>query len=175
MSDDAELTYKINAEHLVNSIFRIKSEDKGNSANLRRANNPSTQHYAWPIMVRLGFSLKSEKNNAIIPLIASSIVDESSNVNGTACFARIMGGLAKDSPSLEIRFNRMLNATNTVELCGLLSANIRLVQSKASDQRIDYIALTKDLINYDFKRDAIRAKWAEQFYRNLQPNEGQKD
>ena len=62
MSHDDELTSKINAEYLVDSIFRIKSDNKADSANLRRANNPSTQHYAWPIMVRLGFSLKNEKN-----------------------------------------------------------------------------------------------------------------
>lgn len=175
MSHDDELTSKINAEYLVDSIFRIKNDNKGDSANLRRANNPSTQHYAWPIMVRLGFSLKNEKNNAIIPLVASSIANEKATLNGTVPFAKIFGVLAKESPSLENRFSRMINATNAIELCGLLGANIKLVQSKSEGAGIDYISLTKDLINFDFKRDAIRAKWSEQFFRSIHPYEAKKD
>lgn len=175
MSHDDELTSKINAEYLVDSIFRIKNDNKGDSANLRRANNPSTQHYAWPIMVRLGFSLKNEKNNAIIPLVASSIANEKATLNGTVPFAKIFGVLAKEFPSLEVRFSRMINATNTVELCSLLSANIKSLQSRTSGKGIDYISLTKDLLYFDYKRDAIRAKWTEQFYQSHRPVEDKKD
>lgn len=175
MNTEDDLTSKINAEYLVSSIFRIKNDNKGDAANLRRANNPATQHYAWPIMVRLGFSLSNARNNAIIPLIAASIANEPTSDNGNTPFAKILGALAKESPSLEKRFSRLVDATNAVELCGLLGSNINLVQSKSDSSRIDYIALTKELISFDYKRDAIRAKWSEQFYRNFQSNETAKD
>jgi CRISPR system Cascade subunit CasB len=142
-------------------------QDKGMAAALKRADNPATEYQCWEHLA--AFQIDLEKSYERLPhaAIAAAIAKAKAEQNGSlgigAAIARCYeDGNASDQAKAKLR--RLLACDSTAEACRILRGLFSLIDSK-SGQALDYARLLAELLRFHGHAEAVKARWAQDFYR----------
>lgn len=153
-------------QRFVNAIFTLCSKSKKEAAQLRRADNASTEYQSWETLVRLGVNLGFETERITFSSIAAAIAKSKATENGTLTLGRALALCYDDgakNAQAGMRLRRLLACHDAVEVCLVLRSMLALIQSRVS-QRLDYARLLTQLRGFDFDNERIKAQWAQDFY-----------
>ena len=153
-------------------------DDRGKLAELRRGLSDTTQDQAWEHLIPFCSDFDTDAAHRAVwctvgglaAILVPNGLDsrESWNNLGTTMRTLARGGEddeAKALKSFEPKFRRLLSCDDTVSLCNLVVGIGRTAAVKGVP--MNPWALFWDLWNWDDpdKREAIRLKWAKQYYR----------
>lgn len=153
----------------VNTVIDFCQKNKGISARLKKAENPTLEYQSYEIFCSLGINLENENERLACATVCSSIARLELKKNGTMSIGEAIASCykeGKDSDQAKIKLRRLLSCTNTYEACRILRPILRLVEEK-SLKNIDYSILFTQL---KYFKEETKIKWAKQFY-----NYSQKD
>jgi CRISPR type I-E-associated protein CasB/Cse2 len=157
-------------------------DDRGYLAELRRGLSKSTQEQAWEHLIPFCEKFEDSSKRAIwcvIGGLAALLVpnrldstDPRSNLGATMrtlAKGNGEGDEAKALKSFEPKFRRALSCGETLSLCEFVVSIGRTAAMKGVPMNLK--GLFWDLWNWDDpdKRDAIRLRWARQYFRVVEP------
>lgn len=163
----------------------VAKDDRGTLAELRRGLSETTQDYAWEHLIPFCNDFDTDAEHRIVwctvgGLTATLIPDglassEPWNNLGTTMRALAKGGGEGDETkalkSFEPKFRRVLSCDDTLSLCEIVAGIGRTAAVKRI--AVNLTRLFWDLWNWSDsdKREAIRLKWAKQYYRVFEPRQ----
>lgn len=150
----------------IGHVLKRCQEDKGFAARLRRADNPATEYQSWELLARFGIPLEYAQPRLAYQTIAASIARAKIAVDGSLPLGRAIAGCYADgnaSDQANARLRRLLACSDSVELCRILRAQLSLIDSKTT-QPLDYHRLLRQLLNFHFDPQRVKAQWAQEFY-----------
>jgi CRISPR system Cascade subunit CasB len=161
-------------ERFVSAVFAVKQADKGMTARLRRADNPSTEYQSWEFLARFGVNLEKDWERLPYAAVAAAICKGDQEHNGAAglgkavlsCYDGDQDGAGKS------RLLRLLACEEVTELCRVLRPLLSLVASRGK-ARLDYARLLRQVRWFSANPQRVRAEWAQDYYGGQPPaNEG---
>lgn len=153
-------------QRFVEAILQRCATDKGQAARLRRADNPSTEYQSWEVLGSLGIDLEREYKRLPYVTVAAAIAKSKAQVNGTLSLGRAIASCYEDgreSSQAKARLRRLLACDEMAEVCRILRPILTLIDSKTG-QVLDFVRLLRQLRNFPFYTQSIKAQWAQEFY-----------
>lgn len=153
-------------ERFVEAILRRCVEDKGVAARLRRADNPATEYQSWEVLGALGIDLERDYQRLPFVTVAAAIAKSKAEANGKLALGRAIASCyeeGKESSQAKARLRRLLASNELGEVCRVLRPMLTLINSKVG-QQLDFVRLLRQLRNFPFYPDSIKAQWAQEFY-----------
>jgi len=147
------------AAHFLNYLRRLKN-DRGAMADLRRALNPAQRHRAWPLLARFG-GIDDVRFETVAGLFAYHPEEAPGGNLGTTC-RRLSG----EHNTFEGRFRRLL-ACDRDDICNHIRPVV--LAAKAKGVAVNYEKLLADLFYWS---DAVKARWAVEFWGAAEEQEG---
>lgn len=152
-------------------------DDRGYLAHLKRGLATGTEDQAWSILAAQRFDFTDavkRKIWAVVGGLSASLVNDgllrTEGWDGMGTVLRhIMNAEGRPdenrTKNYETRLRRLLNCTDSAELCKMIVGVVQLAQSKVVP--VNCRQLYFDLNGWDDpkKREAIRVRWASDFYR----------
>jgi CRISPR system Cascade subunit CasB len=154
-------------ERFITAAIELCQRDKGAAAHLRRADNPATEYQSWEYLAGWGVDLEKPWQRLPYTTLAAAIARAKPEHNGKLPLAQAIAYCydeGKQSDQARAKLRRLLACDTLEELCLILRASLRLIESRVS-QPLDYLALLNDLVWYHHNPEAVRSRWAQQFYR----------
>lgn len=154
-------------ERFVGAILQGCDRDKGFSARLRRADNPATEYQSWEVLGVLGVDLEHDDRRLPYVTVAAAIAKSKSTTNGQMTLGQAIAACyedGRDSSQAKTRLRRLLACDELTEVCRILRPILSLIDSKAG-KSLDYVRLLRQLRNFPFHAESIKAEWAQEFYR----------
>lgn len=148
-------------------------EDKGLAARLRRADNPATEYQSWEWLAKWHVDLEKPWERLPWATVVASIARAKPNANGALRLGQAIGACFQDGikdDQAKARLRRLLACSDTAEACRILRPTLKLIESRVS-QPLDYTHLLRQLLNFHFHGERIRAQWAQEFYRRTTTEE----
>lgn len=153
-------------QRFVQAILERCATNKGLAARLRRADNPSTEYQSWEVLGSLGINLESDHQRLPFVTVAAAIAKSRATTNGKLALGRAIAACYEDgreSSQAKARLRRLLACEELSEACRILRPILTLVNSKVG-QPLDFVRLLRQLRNFPFYTQSIRAQWAQEFY-----------
>lgn len=153
-------------ERFVNAILQRCAKDKGIVARLKRADNPNTEYQSWEVLGALGIDLERDYQRLPYATVAATIAKSKASVNGKLTLGRAIAACyedGRDSSQAKARLRRLLACDDLGEVCRILRPILTLIDSKAG-QPLDFARLLRQLRNFPFHTQSIKAQWAQEFY-----------
>jgi CRISPR system Cascade subunit CasB len=147
------------------TIKQIASSN-GIAANLRKSDNPATEHYSWDFLVKFNVPLEYDDKRIPYTLVAAAIARDKASKNGHLGLGKALALSYPDgseSKPAQAKLRRLLACNDIVELGSILRQTLSLIRSRV-DQPLDYSVLLGQLLRYSFSRDKVNLQWAQQFY-----------
>ncbi len=142
------------------------SKSKGVAANLRRADNPATEHYSWDFLAKFNVPLEFDNKRIPYVTVAAAIARDKATRNGQLGLGRALALSypdGKDSKAAQAKLRRLLACNDISELGAILRQTLSLIRSRV-DQPLNYAMLLSQLLNYTFNPERVNLQWAQQFY-----------
>ncbi|MCY9874529.1 type I-E CRISPR-associated protein Cse2/CasB [Vibrio barjaei] len=153
-------------EELVDYLYLRSNVDSGFRADLRRAAVPVTEHYCWDVLHKFGLNINSDLERRSGSLVASIVGSNRYKRDGKmsigAALAKCYGNGASSSAA-ELKMRRLLAVRTNEELCSVLRPLLMLISSR-TNQPLDCKRLLKEMVRFENDREAIRVRWASDFY-----------
>lgn len=151
-------------------FLRSRQEDRGFMANLRCALVESKRHRAWPYVANFG-GIGEQHRNKVVQTVAGLYATHSEETHegnfGATCRKllsddeRKMLNQAEGIGPLSRRFQHLLAADGDE----IFDRVVRLVlRAKAQDIPVNYEQLYKDLLDWEYRTDRVRVRWAQSFW-----------
>ncbi|MBQ9219621.1 type I-E CRISPR-associated protein Cse2/CasB [Succinivibrio sp.] len=159
----------------VHYICQLCSEDKGNAANLRKADLTTLNAYVLSSLVKSGIDITKEYEFLPYSIVTAAIARSKDYKNGEVSFSKALASAEKYNDEKQRindkRLRRLLACNDIKELALVLRPTLILIQSRLKEN-IDFEELLKDLCSFRFEdgRDRVKKKWAMQFY-STKPDE----
>lgn len=153
-------------ERFVEAILQLCAKNKGLAARLRRADNPSTEYQSWEILGKLGIDLERDYQRLPHVTVAAAIAKSKAENNGRLTLGRGIANCYEDgreSNQAKTRLRRLLACDELSEACRILRPILTLIDSKVA-QPLDFVRLLRQLRNFPFHSQSIKAQWAQEFY-----------
>lgn len=153
-------------QRFVEAILQRCAKDKGQAARLRRADNPATEYQSWETLGALGIDLTLDYQRLPFVTVAAAIAKSKATVNGKLALGRAIAHSYEDgreSNQAKARLRRLLACDELAEACRILRPILTLIDSKTG-QPLDFVRLLKQLRNFPFHTQLIKAQWAQEFY-----------
>lgn len=153
-------------ERFVAGILKLCTENKGAAARLRRADNPTTEYQSWEVLAGYGIDLEKEYERLPYVCVAAAIAKSKAERNGSLKLGQAIGACYEEgnaSDQAKARLRRLLACDDVAELCRILRPLLSLIDSRVS-QELDYVRLLKQLRQFGFNAQQIKAQWAQEFY-----------
>lgn len=151
----------------VDYLFIQCERDNGFAARLRRADNPATEYQSWEILAKFNVNLEFPEERLSYALIAAAIARSKAITNGNILIGEAVSKSFEDgvkSSQANMRLRRLLACDNTEEACRILRPMLSLIQSRVTAP-LNFAALLKDLLWFNYDPQRTKARWAQQFYR----------
>lgn len=153
-------------EAFVRYVIGLTQNNKGKAADLRRADNPSTEYQSWETLIKFGIDLENKAERLAYQLIAAAISKAKVKRDGivgigiaiASCFDK---GALNDQAKARLR--RLLACETVEESCAVLRQILQLISSKGN-QNLSYTQLLKDLIQFNWNSTQVKIRWASNFY-----------
>ncbi len=152
----------------VDYIISLIHKDKGVAAALRRADNPNMEYQSWEVLAAFHIDLEKPWERLPYALIAAAISKEKLEHNGKVGLGRAIASCYENgnqSDQAKAKLRRLLACNSVGEVCRVLRPLLSLINSKGGPS-LDYAALLKQLLNFHWREQSVKAKWAQDFYRN---------
>lgn len=153
-------TAKSKNDAFVDRLIKICG-DRGSTAELRRFWSPTTRHYAYPVLGRLGVA------NPQLPdaIVAALYAINPHHANGGATIGKACLNLAGDSgfESFQPHMRRLLSSDDLPELGGQLHRIFKRLERERI--ALDYNKLAWNLRNWGKKADEVKTRWAMDFWK----------
>lgn len=156
-------------QRFVEAILQRCAADKGLAARLRRADNPATEYQCWDVLGALGIDLERDYQRLPFVTVAAAIAKSKAAANGKLSLGRAIASCYEDgreSSQAKARLRRLLACDELAEACRILRPILTLIDSKTG-QPLDYVRLLRQLRNFPFHTQSIKAQWAQEFYGQL--------
>lgn len=153
-------------QRFVEAILQRCTKDKGQAARLRRADNPATEYQSWEVLGALGIDLERDYQRLPFVTVAAAIAKSKATANGKLSLGRAIAGCYEDgreSSQAKARLRRLLACDELAEACRILRPILTLIDSKTG-QPLDFVRLLRQLRNFPFHTQSIKAQWAQEFY-----------
>jgi CRISPR system Cascade subunit CasB len=153
-------------QRFVEAILQRCAKDKGQAARLRRADNPATEYQSWEVLGALGIDLERDYQRLPFVTVAAAIAKSKATTNGKLSLGRAIAGCYEDgreSSQAKARLRRLLACDELAEACRILRPILTLIDSKTG-QPLDFVRLLRQLRNFPFHTQSIKAQWAQEFY-----------
>lgn len=153
-------------QRFVEAILQRCAKDKGLAARLRRADNPATEYQSWEVLGSLGIDLEKDYQRLPYVTVAAAIAKSKAASNGKVSLGRAIAACyedGRDSSQAKVRLRRLLACDELAEACRILRPILTLIDSKTG-QPLDFVRLLKQLRNFPFYAQSIKAQWAQEFY-----------
>lgn len=150
----------------VAAILQHCASDKGVAARLRRADNLATEYQSWDVLGTLGVNLEKDYERLPYATVAAAIAKSKSSVNGKLRLGQAIAACYEDgreSSQGKARLRRLLASDELIEVCRILRPILTLIDSKVG-QPLDFVRLLRQLRNFTFQPQSIKAQWAQEFY-----------
>lgn len=160
------------ADKFVSYIITRIAKDTGAAAALKRADNPALEYQSWEHLAQF---IDIDKDFIRLPYatiaaaIAKAKAEHNGNVRIGAAIARCYDdGIHNDQAQAKLR--RLLACESVDEACRVLRPLFSLITAKASIH-LDYADLLQDLSWFHTNNPRVKAKWAQNFYRQTDTEE----
>ena len=153
-------------------IGRCRSDTAFRAA-MRRADNPRTEAFAWPHLVKW-CDLGKPHERLPFALVAAAVAREKPERDGNMDIGQLFHSICRDKEDTEReqrRFRRLLACDNTAELCEVLRPVLRYLQDKAPG-RVGYARLLSDMLYYGEK---VKLRWAGHFFAHTEEPDDKED
>lgn len=155
------------AEAFVLFIIDRINRDKGIAAQLRRADNPATEYQCWDQLALFNIDLEKSSERLPYATIAAALakgkIERNGNMNiGAALASCYEEGSNSDQAKSKLR--RLLACESVGELCRILRPLFSMIISK-SNHHLNYAQLLNDLLLFNFRKEQIKSRWAQNFYK----------
>lgn len=161
----------MSAERLL-KYLQSKKDDRGSMANLRCGLVDGKQHRAWPYLGHLnGIGDEHDHASRVIQTIAGLYAthpEESSNGDLGSLCRKLLGdeersklATAEGVGPISRRFQHLLVADADEVFDRVLRFILR---AKADNIPVNYMQLYKDLLDWKYKSDRVRVRWARSFW-----------
>lgn len=153
-------------QRFVEAILQRCVKDKGMAARLRRADNPATEYQSWEVLGALGVDLERDYQRLPYVTVAAAIAKSKAEKNGKLALGRGIASCyddGRESSQAKARLRRLLACDELAEACRILRPVLTLIDSKVG-QPLDFVRLLRQLRNFPFHAQSIKAQWAQEFY-----------
>ena len=153
-------------ERFVAAIIRHCQQNKGTAARLRRADNPATEYQSWEFLAAFGIDLENDRERLPFLTVAATIARQKAEHNGQAPLGRALALCYDDKQNSDqgkAKLRRLLACQDLTEVVRHLRPTLALIQSKKTPP-LDYQRLLKQLRQFSFEPQRIKAQWAQEFY-----------
>lgn len=153
-------------ERFVEAILQRCAENKGLAARLRRADNPATEYQSWDVLGSLGIDLERDYQRLPFVTVAAAMAKSKAEANGKLALGRAIASCyeeGRESSQAKARLRRLLACDELEEVCRVLRPILTLIDSKVG-QPLDFVRLLRQLRNFPFHAQSIKAQWAQEFY-----------
>lgn len=153
-------------QRFVSTVIQYCSDNKGLAARLRRADNPATEYQSWELLGSLGIDLEKDWQRLPFVTVAAAIAKSKAGQNGSLSLGRAIAACYDDgnnSDQAKARLRRLLACSELAEVCRILRPILTLIDSKVG-QPLDFLRLLRQLRNFYFNDQQIKAQWAQEFY-----------
>jgi len=153
-------------QRFVQAVLERCKNDKGLAARLRRADNPSTEYQSWELLGALGVDLEKDYQRLPFVTVAAAMAKSKAEQNGSLTLGRAIAACyedGRDSAQAKARLRRLLACDELAEVCRILRPILTLINSKVG-QPLDFVRLLKQLRNFYFNGQRVKAQWAQEFY-----------
>lgn len=159
-------------QRFVDAVIERCNKDKGVAARLRRADNPATEYQSWEVLGALGVDLEKDYQRLPFVTVAAAIAKSKAERNGNLTLGRAIAACYEDgnqSNQAKTRLRRLLACDELTEACRILRPILTLIDSKVG-QPLDFSRLLKQLRNFSFNGQRVKAQWAQEFYGHSVPD-----
>lgn len=153
-------------QRFVSVVIQRCGDNKGLAARLRRADNPATEYQSWELLGSLGIDLEKDWQRLPFVAVSAAIAKSKAGQNGNLSLGRAIAACYDDgnnSDQAKARLRRLLACSELVEVCRILRPILTLINSKVG-QPLDFVRLLRQLRNFHFNDQQIKAQWAQEFY-----------
>lgn len=150
----------------VNYTLAQIGKSTGVAANLRRADNPATEHYSWDFLAQFNVPLEFDNKRIPYVAVAAAMARDKATRNGQLGLGRALALSypdGKESKAGQAKLRRLLACHDIAELAPILRQTLSLIRSRV-DQPLNYALLLSQLLNYSFNPERVNLQWAQQFY-----------
>lgn len=151
-------------------FLRSRQEDRGFMANLRCVLVDSKQHRAWPYLANFG-GIGEKHSNKVVQTVAGLYATHSEETHegdyGAMC-RKLLDKEERDKLDkaegigpISRRFQHLLAAEGDE----IFDRVVRLVlRAKAQDIPVNYERLYRDLLDWEYRANQVRTRWARSFW-----------
>lgn len=150
----------------VEAILQRCARDKGQAARLRRADNPATEYQSWEVLGALGIDLENDYQRLPYVTVVAAIAKSKAEMNGKLSLGRAIVSCypdGRENSQAKARLRRLLACDELGEACRILRPILTLIDSRVG-QPLDFVRLLRQLRNFPFHSQSIKAQWAQEFY-----------
>ena len=158
---------KTRTEAFVSFIIERINNDKGIAAALRRADNPATEYQCWEQLAAFNIQLDNSNERLPFATVAAAIAKAKVEKNGTAGIGQALADCYDDrceNDQAKSKLRRLLACDSIDEACRILRPLFSLIHSR-TEINLDYAQILDDLLNFNFRKQQIKSRWAQNFYK----------
>ena len=151
-------------QRFVEEILNRCLKDKGFAAQMRRADNASTEFFSYAILCSFGIDLERDEERLPYALIGASLSRSKAAHDGDLGLGEALLRSVTTQDQGEARLRRILACQTQQELCLILRPLLNFLLSRGV--MLKYTQLLVELIafRYEKARTRICLRWAQQFY-----------
>lgn len=161
-----EETRKQQSQAFVAAVLERCERDGGFAANLRRADNPATEHYAYGLLAAFGIDLERDEERRPFALIGAALSRIKAARDGSLGLGEALRRCVESADQGEARLRRMLACRRQEEACGLARPLLSLIAAR--NVPLCHARLLEDLLDFHSDNDEARRRiclrWAREFY-----------
>ena len=171
-------------QRFVDYVLKRKKEDTGFAANFRRATNPDTEYLSWGALASLNVNLNDDRERLPFALIGAALCANDLEADGKYGLGAALAGCKEttgkkdasgksgkdgdgsqqDNDFDDVRLRRLLACSGIREVCQILRPLLPFINGK-SKLPLSHARLLADLLYFSPRnRDAIKRRWAMEFY-----------
>jgi CRISPR system Cascade subunit CasB len=147
-------------------------KNKGYAARLKRSDNPATEYQSWEILASYNIDLEKKYLRLPYVTVAAAIAKAKPEEPGQLKLGQGIASCYEDGnegKQARAKLRRLLACQDTSEVCRIMRPLFSLIHSK-SRQTLDYVRILKQILRFYWDAPAVKAQWAQEFFR-YNPNE----
>jgi CRISPR system Cascade subunit CasB len=158
-------------------IIDMCLKNKGYAARLKRSDNPATEYQSWEILASYGIDLEKKYLRLPYATVAAAIAKAKPEKSGQLTLGQGIASCYEDGNAgnqARAKLRRLLACHDTSEVCRIIRPLFSLIHSK-SRQILDYAWILKQLLRFYWDPQAVKAQWAQEFYRYNSSEQGDEE
>jgi CRISPR system Cascade subunit CasB len=152
----------------VKFVINCIENEKGATAALCRADNPSMAYQSWEYLARFSVDLTQPSQRLPFGLIAAAIAKGKIHQDGSLGIGEAIAlcySDGKQSDQAKAKLRRLLSCDTVSEVCLVLRLLLGLIEAKCKEKP-NYARLLGEILHFESDGQHIKSKWAQNFYRS---------